>query len=67
MIVKSINTTISKKVAEWISSIDDPILKKSLKDDVIVTGGCIASMLSSEKVNDFDIYFRTKETAKEVA
>ena len=37
------------------------------KKNTIVTGGAIASMLLKEKVNDFDIYFRNKETALKVA
>lgn len=35
--------------------------------DVMVTGGCIASMLLNEPVNDFDVYFRTYPTTKAVA
>lgn len=33
----------------------------------MITGGCIVSMLLKERVNDFDIYFRNKETALAVA
>jgi hypothetical protein len=32
-----------------------------------VTGGAIVSLLTGEKVNDFDVYFKTKEAAKVVA
>ncbi len=34
---------------------------------IIVTGGAIVSMLNSEKPNDYDIYFKTKESCKAVA
>jgi hypothetical protein len=34
---------------------------------LIVTGGCIASMLLKEDVNDYDIYFKTKETCYKIA
>jgi len=34
---------------------------------VIVTGGCITSMLLGEMVNDFDIYFRDHDTTLKVA
>jgi hypothetical protein len=37
------------------------------KKNVVVTGGCITSMLLNEPVNDFDLYFRTKESLKTVA
>lgn len=67
MIVKRIKASIQRKVDEWIKSVDDPELVKKLKSDVIVTGGCIPSLLQSEKVNDYDIYFKTKDTTKHVA
>ena len=34
-----------------------PPIKHRLLKNSIVTGGCIASMLLKEKVNDYDIYF----------
>ena len=64
---KTINAVITKKVNEWLSSITDEKLVELLKDNIIVTGGCITSMLLNEKVNDFDIYFKTKEVTKAVA
>lgn len=67
MKTKTINAVISKKMNDWLKSIDDESLVKLLRRDVIVTGGCITSMLLNEKVNDFDIYFQTKECTKAVA
>lgn len=64
---KTINAVITKKINEWLSSIKDEQLVKLLKDNIIVTGGCITSMLLNEQVNDFDIYFKTKEVTKAVA
>ena len=64
---KTINKVIKKKINDWLSSINDDALISKLRRDIIVTGGCITSMLLNEKVNDFDIYFRTKETTKMVA
>lgn len=46
------------KVAEFTSN---------LKRDTIVTGGCIASMLLGEDINDIDIYFANQETARVVS
>ncbi len=63
MKAKTIKAVLRKKINEWIATIDDQNLAKAAKKDVIVTGGCIASMLLCEKVNDFDVYFRTRETA----
>lgn len=56
-----------KKLGEWIDSIDDEELQNAAAKDVIVTGGAIASMLLGERANDFDLYFRTKSTARRVA
>lgn len=57
---KNIENNIDAKVSDWISSITDTALSERIKDCIIVTGGCIASMLLSEKVNDYDIYFSDK-------
>lgn len=67
MKAKWIRVHIRRKVDAWLDSITDTQLRADLKDNVIVTGGCIASMLLGEKVNDFDIYFRNGEIARRVA
>ena len=64
---KTINAIITKKMKEWQNSIEDEAVRELVRKNTIVTGGCIASMLLGEKVNDFDVYFRNKETALEVA
>jgi hypothetical protein len=38
-----------------------------IRRHAVVTGGCIASMLLREKINDFDLYFKTKETTVAIA
>jgi hypothetical protein len=42
-------------------------VKKLVQSNTIITGGCIASMLLKEQINDFDIYFTNKETVIAVA
>jgi hypothetical protein len=64
---KTIKAVISKKVHELAASVEDEEIRKLILANTIVTGGCIASMLLKEKVNDFDVYFRTKEAAIAVA
>jgi hypothetical protein len=64
---KAINSVINKKINDWISSVDDEAIKNEIKENVIVTGGCIASMLLNESVKDFDVYFNSKEAARNVA
>jgi hypothetical protein len=67
MKTKTIRNVINKKVEEWLETIDDPIVKSLAEKNTIVTGGCIASMLLREPINDFDIYFRNKETTLAIA
>lgn len=66
MKTKTINKNIREKINDWIYSIKDDNLKELIKRDVIVTGGCIASMFLRENVNDYDIYFKTLETTYKV-
>lgn len=65
--VKTIKQVMQTKIEDWCSNIDDKDLVRDIKRDTIVTGGSITSMLLGEKINDFDIYFRTKETTRKVA
>ena len=63
----TIKLVIRDRLAKWSDSITDDAVKALVKRDTIVSGGCIASMLMGDKVNDYDLYFRTKETALAVA
>lgn len=62
-----IKKEIQVKLKDWFSTIEDESLRKLVEKNTIVTGGCIASMLLGEKINDFDIYFRDKHTTKLIA
>lgn len=64
---KTIAKVIDGKINHWINSVQDKGLQKVIRDNVIVTGGCIASMLLSEDVNDYDVYFKTRESLIAVA
>lgn len=64
---KTIAKTIRAKIKSWVATIDDEAVKKAIQKDGIVTGGAIASMLLGKNPNDYDFYFRTKESAKLVA
>lgn len=67
MKAKTIKSVISKKINEWLASIEDESVRDLARKNTIVTGGCIASMLLNEQVNDFDLYFRDHATTKAVA
>ncbi len=64
---KGIVNQLRAKISDWLLSIDNEELVTDIKRDLIITGGSIASMLLGEKVNDYDLYFRTKATAEKVA
>lgn len=67
MKTKTIKQVIRAKVDAWLASIEDEAVSQIARGNAIVTGGCIASMLLKEPVNDFDVYFRTREAAIAVA
>jgi hypothetical protein len=67
MNVKNINSVIRKKYNDFLNSIECPVLKKRLEENSIITGGAIVSLIQSEKPNDYDVYFKDKETVVQVA
>ena len=77
---KTIEMTIKNKIDHWLKSLElkgDDIKdadkeqnKKfidAIKNDIVVTGGAIASMLGGYLPNDYDVYFKTITTATLVA
>lgn len=67
MKAKGIKLVLASKLDDWLASVEDETVKNTIKHNVIITGGSIASMLLGEEVNDYDVYFRTKEAALIVA
>lgn len=59
---KNIKKHLNNKLRDWISHIEDENIKTILKENVVVTGGAIVSLLTGEKLHDYDVYFRTKES-----
>lgn len=64
---KTVKAVIAKKLNQWFLTIADESVRKLAQEHTIVTGGCIASMLLGEKINDFDIYFSNRETVIAIA
>ena len=58
MKLKTIKKTIITKLEDWLSSITDEQLRKDVKDNLLLSGGSIVSMLLKEPVNDYDIYIK---------
>lgn len=74
MKAKTIQNILQKKFEAWLESIPEDEtysgtlqLRAIIKENSIITGGAIVSMLMGEKVNDYDIYFRNEDTAAAVA
>lgn len=63
---RAISQVIHKKMDSWLESLP-PELAKQIKPDIIVTGGCIASMLMGDEPNDFDVYMASFDSAEALA
>lgn len=64
---KNIKKALNAKIEDWIKSIDNAEIEKVIRENAIITGGAIVSMLNNEEVNDYDVYFRTKEACIKIA
>ena len=64
---KTMKSVMRRKVDAWCESITDLEVREIVRQNAIITGGAIASMLMSEPVNDYDVYFRTGDAAFRVA
>lgn len=62
MKIKTIKKIITSKFEDYLQSIKDESVRKLVAKNSLISGGCIASLLQLEKVNDYDIYFTNKET-----
>lgn len=60
----TINKVITKKMENWLKTITDLTLRNEVRDSIVVTGGCITSMLLSEDPNDYDVYLRDAKVCK---
>lgn len=64
MQIKTVKSIVKKKMDEWIVTIQDEKLRDDVEENLLVTGGCIASLLLGEKVNDFDVYIKDMDVLK---
>lgn len=67
MNAKNIEKSLKKKMDDWVKNIVDEDIRKSIKENAIITGGAIVSLLSGEEPHDYDIYFKTKESCEKIA
>ena len=64
---KNIKKSLNAKLKKWLDSIDDGSIKRVIKDNTIITGGALVSLLTNDEVHDYDVYFKTREAALKVA
>mgnify|MGYP003637695104 CR=1 FL=1 len=57
----TISKIIKTKMIDWLDTITDELLRDRVRDCLIVSGGCIASMFLDEDVNDFDVYIQDQD------
>lgn len=67
MTTQQIKRNLEKAFSDYVNTIDDEEIKLLIRKNAIITGGAIASMLLNEKVNDYDIYFKSKGDALKIA
>lgn len=58
MQVKTIRKNIEYKMNQWLETISDEKLRTKVKNNLLISGGCITSMLLNEEVNDYDVYLQ---------
>lgn len=64
---KNMKKAIRAKLDDWIKYVDDEDIAKIIRKDAIVTGGALVSLLNGESPNDYDVYFKTKESCLAIA
>lgn len=67
MKTRVIRRALKQKLDDWAKTITDPEVRKAARENAIIAGGSIASMLLGEKISDFDVYFETSGVAGKVA
>ena len=66
MLAKTIKQILNKQHFNFVESIKDEEVRELARKNSFITGGAIVSMLLDEEVNDYDYYFKDKETAFKV-
>jgi hypothetical protein len=66
MKAKTIDRACRRAMEHWMETLPNE-LQQAVMENLILTGGSIANLFLGEPVNDWDVYLRTKETAKAIA
>ena len=63
---KNIKKSLNGKLNDWLKSIEDEDIKNTIKNNTIITGGALVSLLTNDEVHDYDVYFKTRESALKI-
>jgi len=66
MQLKTIEKNIQTKMNEWLLTITDEELRRKVKNNLLVSGGSIVSLLLKETVNDYDVYIKDMDVLIEL-
>lgn len=66
MNAKNIQKALKAKLDNWCKNIDNEDIVKVIKNNAIITGGAIVSLLNGEAPNDYDVYFKTYDSCLEI-
>lgn len=64
---KNIGKALNAKLNDWLKHIDNDEIKKVIKENAIITGGALVSLLEGEQPNDYDVYFKDYDACLKVA
>lgn len=67
MNAKNMAKSLHKKLSDWLDNVDDDGIKKIIKENAIVTGGALVSLLTGDEPHDYDVYFKNYESCLAVA
>lgn len=67
MQIKTIKKIISRKLEDWLITIEDANLRKDVKANILVSGGCITSLFQNLPVNDYDVYIQNMDVLLRLA
>ena len=66
MQIKTIRKNIEMKLSQWLSTITEEDLRTKVKNNLLLCGGSITSMLLDEPVNDYDIYIKDMDILRDL-
>ncbi|HNX81709.1 MAG TPA: hypothetical protein PKL77_06140 [Candidatus Omnitrophota bacterium] len=67
MNAKNIGKSLKRKMDDWVKNISDDDIKKIIKENALITGGALVSLLIDEEPHDYDVYFKTFKSCEMVA